>query len=246
MSTIQARAPTLADADDLARRVRVPVPLEQPSAVGAQGPAVGADDTAQELLQLGRLDSGRHVLDRDDERRVADDPAVAVDDLRELREGLHAVLRVRLGHVALELLALLSADPLSRQPLDLVHVDTGVPDVQVRHSGEASDRLSVRARYRSVDRLPLLGVEAAIAAGDGEAGCQPLHIPLERARQRLVEVIDAEHQPPIGRAEGAEVRQMRIAAQLHIKSGPRRAGQVGRHRVGRAAENVNGDTSIRP
>jgi hypothetical protein len=45
-----------AHADHLARRVRIPIPLEQPPAVGAEGPAVGADDTAQELLELSRLE----------------------------------------------------------------------------------------------------------------------------------------------------------------------------------------------
>ena len=107
---------------------------------------------------------------------------------------------------------------------------------RLRHRGEVPDRLPVRTRHRPVDRLPLLGVEAAIPAGDGEAGHQPLDVPLERARQRLVEVVDAEHQPPVGRGEGTEVGQMRIAAELHVQPGPRRAGQIGRHRVGRAAE----------
>ena len=36
-------------------------------------------------------------------------------------------------------------------------------------------------------------IEAAISGSDGETSCQPLHVPLERARQRLVEVVDAEH-----------------------------------------------------
>ena len=38
--------------------MRVAIALEQPSAVGAQRPAVGADDAAQGLLELGRLDAG--------------------------------------------------------------------------------------------------------------------------------------------------------------------------------------------
>ena len=225
-----------AHADDLVRRMGVPISLEQPPAVGAQRTPVGSDHSPHELLELNRLDAGHHFLDRDDERRVAGDPGLAVDDRRELREGLQAVLRPRLGQVALELLLLLCGSLLSRQRGDLVNVDAGVPELEVGHRGEAPDRLPVRARHRPVDRLPLFGVEAAIAAGDGEAGRQALDVPLERARQRLVEVVDAEHEPPVGRGEPTEVRQMRIAAELHVESGPRRAGQIGRHRVGRAAE----------
>ena len=65
--------------DDLARRVDVAKPLEQAPAVGAQGTPVGADHSPYELLQLNLFDAGRHLLDRDDERRVARDPGLAVD-----------------------------------------------------------------------------------------------------------------------------------------------------------------------
>ena len=99
---------------------------------------------------------------------------------------------------------------------DLVHVDTGVPEVEVGHRGEALDGLPIRARHGEIDRLALFGVEVSISAGHGETGHQPLHVPLERARQRLVEVVDAEHQPPIGRCETTEVRQVRITTQLHV------------------------------
>jgi hypothetical protein len=67
-------------------------------------------------------------------------------------------------------------------------------------------------------------------------GGEPLDVPLERAGQRLVEVVDAEHEPPVGRREPTEVRQMRVAAQLHLEPASWRRGQIGRHRVGRAPE----------
>ena len=79
-------------------------------------------------------------------------------------------------------------------------------------------------------------VEAAVATGHREAGHQPLHVPLERSRQGLVEVVDAEDQPPVRRGEHAEVRQVRVTAELHVEPGAGRAGEVGGHRVGRAAE----------
>jgi hypothetical protein len=84
--------------------------------------------------------------------------------------------------------------------------------------------------------VPLLGVEAAIAAGDGEAGREPLEIPLERTRKRLVEVIDAEHEPPVRRREHTEVRQVRVAAQLHLQIGSRHVLEIGRHQLRGAPE----------
>ena len=79
------------------------------------------------------------------------------------------------------------------------------------------------------------GVEPAAAPGHGEAGDEPLQIPLERARQRLVEVVHVEDEPPVGRRVGAEVRQVRVAAQLGVQARPRRAGEVGGHEVRGAA-----------
>ena len=82
---------------------------------------------------------------------------------------------------------------------------------------------------------PLLLVEAAVAAGDGEARDEPLQVPLERAGQRLVEVVEAEDQAPVGRREGAEVGQVRVAAELRVQPRAGAAGEVGRHQVGGAA-----------
>jgi len=45
----------------------------------------------------------------------------------------------------------------------------------------------------------------ASAARDGQAGHEALDLPLERSRQRLVEVVDAEDEAPIGSGEGANV-----------------------------------------
>ena len=185
---------------------------------------------------VSRVGARRHLLDRNDERRVAGDPGLAADDLSEPRECPQTVLRPRLRHVALEPLQLLWGPLSSRQPGELVLIDAGVPELEVARPGETSDRLSVGTRHSPVDRLPPFGVEASIPASHSETGHQPFHVPLERARQRLVEVVDAEHQPPIGGGENTEVGQMRIATELHVQPGPRRTGQIGRHRVGRAAE----------
>ena len=64
--------------------------------------------------------------------------------------------------------------------------------------------------------------------GDHEARGQPLQIPLPRARQRLVEVVGVEHQLPLTGRVGAEVGQVRIAAELHVQPADGRPRQVGR------------------
>ena len=76
--------------------------------------------------------------------------------------------------------------------------------------------------------------EAVVARRDREARRHPLHVVLERARQRLVEVVQVEQQRPLGRREHTEVRQMRVAAELNRQAGPRRVLQVGGHDLGRA------------
>ena len=65
--------------------------------------------------------------------------------------------------------------------------------------------------------------------GDLEARHQTLDVPFERPGQRLVEVVDAEDQPPVGSRERAEVRQMRVAAELNLEARARRIREVRRH-----------------
>ena len=49
----------------------------------------------------------RELLNRNHDRRVRDDPELAVDDVSQLRECAHAVFRLRLGDGAVELFRLL-------------------------------------------------------------------------------------------------------------------------------------------
>jgi hypothetical protein len=77
-------------------------------------------------------------------------------------------------------------------------VEPGVPDVQDRHGGEFPHRGAVRCRGGSSNRAPFLAGQAVVAAGHGQARDQPLDVPLERAGQRLVEVVQVEDQPPFG------------------------------------------------
>ena len=89
--------------------------------------------------------------------------------------------------------------------------------------------VAVLAHGRHDDVAPRGGFEAAVAPGDLEAGREPLHVPLPWTRQGLVEIVDVEDHLPLGRAEQAEVRQVRIAAELHRQAGTRGRGEVGGH-----------------
>ena len=95
----------------------------------------------------------------------------------------------------------------------------------------AKPAIAVRYWPTSVEHDPLLllGAKAVVARRDQHARREPLDIPLPRARERLIEVVDVEHQPPLRRREHPEVRQMRIPAALHRQPGPRRRREIVRH-----------------
>ena len=200
-------------------------------AIALQRAPVAADHPARERLDIAAVGE---VLDRHDQRRVADDPRLAIDDRRELAERPQAVLRARLGDVLLHHLAALGARRALKLGEQRLGIDPRVPQIERLHRRETADRLAIRPRHRQIHAAALIGVKAEVASGDREARDQPLEIPFERARQRLVEVVDVEHKPPIGRGESTEVRQVRIAAQLHVQTRPRRTLEVCRHQVRRA------------
>ena len=154
----------------------------------------------------------KQVLDRNDQGRISDEPWPPVNHLHEFVEGLHAVLGPGFGHVLLEPLHLARLHLRPQPSVDLLDVQAGIPDVKLLHLCHVLHRLAIGPGHCQIDRLALFGVEVTIASGDGEAGHQPLDVPLERAGERLVEVIDAEDQPPVRGGEDAEVGQMRVTA----------------------------------
>jgi hypothetical protein len=86
--------------------------------------------------------------------------------------------------------------------------------------------VTIARRSDGLNRLP---------SRDLEAGRQA-HVPFPRPGKGLVEVVDVEHELPLGRREHAEVRQVRVAAELN--GDPRRRGwsEIGRHDQRRAPE----------
>ena len=116
-------------------------------------------------------------------------------------------------------------------------VETQIPELEVAHRGELAHRLSIAPHAVEDDRVAVLPVEPAIARRDFEARRQSLHVPLERARQRFVEIVHAEDVGAFRRPEGPEVREVRVAAQLDRESGSRQRRQIGGHdRRGAAIE----------
>ena len=112
----------------------------------------------------------------------------------------------------------------------LLDVQVRIPDPQHGLSGEAAHRGAVPPRRRQGDLAAGLGGEPVVPARHGQARGQPLDVPLERAGQRLVEVVDVEDQVPLRRGERPEVGQVRIPAQLHPQARGGSCGQVRRHR----------------
>jgi hypothetical protein len=187
-------------------------------------------------VELGRRPAGEQVLRRHQQRWVLGDAGLAADLDRELGQRPQVVLRVGLLDGPLDG----QGRPRVGGPLEAGHqvggVEPGVPDVEAAPRGEVAHGPAVLG-HRGGEHRPALGVvEAALPPGHGQAGGQALDVPLPGARQRLVEVVDREHEVAFGRAEPAEVGQVGVAARLHPHPRDRGGGQVGSHDRRRAAE----------
>ena len=180
------------------------------------------------------IDPLHQRLDRHDQRWIADDPRLALLDVAELVEGLMIVVRPCLGDRPPDARGLLGVEERAEPWEHLVHVEVRVPDAEHRHAGELPHRLSVGADRPTHDARPLLSREPVLAPSHLEAGRQPLHVPLPRTWRRLVEVVHVEEEMALGRAEDAEVGQVRIPAGLDRQSRVARGGEIGGHRKGRA------------
>jgi hypothetical protein len=180
-------------------------------------------------------------VDRHDHRGVGLESQVAVGRANPFREDTKVVACPCLGDVVHRLLRLgLSQSPLPHRIGELgedrIDVDVVVPDLEGRHLRSAAHGLSVGPDRSRDDVAPVRGAEAQIAPADLEARGQALHIPFPRPWKRLVEVVDVEHQLPLGRRKDAEVRQVGVPAQLDGDACPGGRCQIGGHDQCRAAE----------
>ena len=175
-----------------------------------------------------------------DQRWLVDDPAVAVDDLGELAQRLHGIAGAGLGDGLLGAFDGLRRTGAAELLELLLEVQPGVPQVQVAHLGEPRHRQAVGLGGTQHDPAPLVGVVSVGPSGDLQTGDQPFDIPLPGPRGGLVEVVDVEDQPALGRAEHPEVGQVGIPAGLHPQAGIRRLGKVRGHDQRRTPEEREG------
>ena len=213
-----------ADADDLAGEVDDPELLEQvrggrsaaSRGTGAKRSADHASSRSSWIAGLARR-ARRPARSAADRETMRGSPSTIV---RQLRERLQAVLRPRLRG-GLRTLAACGFACCSRR-LRSTASSTSRRAYQTSRlppRRELPHRLAVRAdgaRARPLVRSSSL--KLAVAAGDLEARREPLHVPLERAGQRLVEVVEVEDERALGRREAAEVREVRVAAELHARA----------------------------
>ena len=160
----------------------------------------------------------------------------SVDALCQLRHGAQMVLGARPCDAPLESRALLRGHPVTDVAEDAGDIEPRIPGLQIAQRGEVPHRLAVGAHGGLHRSAPRHRRQAELAAGDRDARREPLDIPLPRTACGLVEIVDVEHQLAVGRSETAEVRQVRITAQLDRRARPRRLGEVGGHQSGSAAE----------
>ncbi len=224
-----AARPDAADADHLAGEVERPEVVEQVAPVGRQAAPVRGEPPADEVGDVGAVGLGRQVLDQ---RRIVDDHAPAVDHPGQGVEGLQAGVAPRPADRARDG----APGPGGAQHAGhVVDRHVRVPDRERPHPGRAPDRAAVR-RGAARGRAALGRGEAVGPPGEHEAGGEALEVPLERARQRLVEVVDVEQERALRRGEHPEVHEVGVAAELHRQRRPRQRGQVHRHHGGGAAE----------
>ena len=137
-----------ADTDHLAREMNESIGLEEAASIPGERSAI----RAERFVDLGLYLLGRvvceHLFHRHDQRWIADELQLTVDLAGQLGQGLQAVFRLRLGDRSLQVLERLRAGFGTPAGLDLVRVELGVPEIQVRHGGEGSHRLAVGLRGR--------------------------------------------------------------------------------------------------
>ncbi len=84
------------------------------------------------------------------------------------------------------------------QDIQIVGGEVRVPGLEGAHLRRPAHRVAVLVDACDDDVTPVGRREAEVAAGDLETRRQALHVPLPRAGERLVEVVDVEQHLPLG------------------------------------------------
>ena len=108
--------------------------------------------------------------------------------------------------------------------------------LKVRHLGKLAHQAGIarHACLHGIARRALL--VSGRAPRQHQRSRHALQVPLERRRNRLIEIVDVEQQPSVRRGIGAQVAHMRVAANLRHNVRPRQRRQVRRHDRNRAAK----------
>ncbi len=204
-------------------------------AVGVQARRVLLEQLVDPGGALVGIGARPQLAQRRQERRHAGEAQLAVDDLGQLARRPRVVLAPALGEGAVEQLLPAGVEAGAEARRQFVGVEALVPGLEHRLGGELGHPAAVLADRRGDDPAPALASQPELPRGDLDARRHPLDVPLPRPRQRLVEVVGTEDQPPVGRREAAEVVDVGVAADLDHEARVRRRGEVGRHHRGGAA-----------
>jgi hypothetical protein len=182
---------------------RVPLPTN--------GAPVGGEQFLDDRSRVFPIRSWHdEILNRHDQWRICDDPKLAVDLTSPLGEHSNVVACLSLRHAPLGGPQLLLGQAfllgfLVGQLQQHARIELVIPGTESSQLGRMAHPLPIFAHSSHHDRTPVSGGEAPITSHDLEAGGEPLDVPLPRARQGLIEVVDVEEHPALRRAEEAEV-----------------------------------------
>jgi hypothetical protein len=129
-------------------------------------------------------------------------------------------------------------EPTMLNAIDLLHeIDHAVPGFQWRKFCQTAHTGAIGLNGGRRDRPRFLFREVGRQSSDRDARRQSLEIHRKiHARQRLVEIVDVEHNILFWSCERTEVHQMAIAASLDRNPGRRLMPKILRHHRGSAAQ----------
>ena len=121
---------------------------------------------------------------------------------------------------------------------DAMHLEPS--HFEARHLGKSAHlgAVALDARLHGLPGRGLLVIR--FAPRQHQRRGHALQIPLKRSANGLVEIVDVEHQPAVGRGKRAQVAHVRIAAQLAQDARIGQRGQVRRHHWRCAAKIAKG------
>ena len=176
------------------------------------------------------------AVEVDEQGRVVDEATLAVDEVGELAHGAQVVLAPCPIDVALHPGTVLHGKVLDNL-FDLGSLVEEVERVPRRVVGDALAIGASRCGHHDV----AVGAGPASLAGDNvEAGAEALYVPLPRAGDRFVEVVDVEDKVAFGAGEEPEVVDVGVAAGLDGNVRRRCGGQVHGHDGGGAPKEGEG------